>query len=177
MAGEIEVIDPTKPVTEISTLDKVQAIVPYFPDNEKMSRYIIYISSGWTRQEAKIRANISRSEYEDFLKDDRFREIDQMPYNELRESLANAYAEMKVRRLAMSWIEFDEEFMMEMQRKIATGQELTKDERAIFLKRASMYGPDTFNTANKLLNPQLSVEDIDSGSWDIAAFVLARKSG
>lgn len=175
-----DIVDPRtseSEVTDVQVLEELKTILPYFPDDERMGRYLCYISSGWTRKEARIRAGLSYDDYKACLSDDRFREIDSLPYNELREKVANAYAELKIRRNAISWLEFDEEFAVHMQQKIASGEELTKDERALFLKRASIYGPETVMTANKLITGQNDEESgSDSGNFDIAVFVRSRKA-
>lgn len=176
----MEIVDPRTSdheVNDVSVIEELKTIVPYFPDDERMARYICYISSGWTRKEARLRAGISMEDYKFFLNDDRFKEIDSLPYNELRQTVGNAYAELKTRRNAMQWAEFDEEFLIMVQQKLASEQELTKDERAIFLKRASLYGPDSFNTANKILSGSTGSEDSgDNAGFDIAVFVRSRGS-
>lgn len=175
----MEIVDPRSAeheITDVQTLEEIKTIVPYFPDDERMSRYICYVSSGWTRKEARIRAGIDYDTYKKFLLDDKFREIDELPYNELRERVGNAYAELKARKNTITWMEFDEEFLSEIQRKLAAKEELTKDERAIFLKRAAIYTPETINVGNKIANNVIE-DDNSSGSagFDIAVFVRQRK--
>lgn len=175
----MNIVDPRTSESEIQdvqTLEEIKTILPYFPDDERMSRYLCYTSTGWTRKEARIRAGITYIEYKEMLKDPRFREIDELPYDEKKRQVANAYAELKVRKNTIQWIEFDEEFSPEMIRKIAEHKELTKDERAIFLKRASLYTPDTFKTANNIISD--SVGDNSGGDnqgFDIAVFVRQRR--
>lgn len=175
----MNIVDPRTSdheIQDVQTLEEIKTILPYFPDDEKASRYICYISCGWTRSEAKIRAGLDEREYRIWLQDPRFREIDESPY-ESRKAIANAYAELKIRRNAVEWLEFDAEFAAEMQRKIAMNEEMTKDERALFLKRASIYTPDTLSTANKVGNA--IIEETGGGGsagFDIAVFVRSRKS-
>lgn len=174
----MNIVDPRsadQTIEDVQTLEEIKTILPYFPDSEKAARYICYISSGWTRSEAKIRAGLTQEEYKQWLKDDRFREIDSSPY-EARKKVANAYAELKIRRNAIEWLEYDSEFTAECMRKIAAGEELTKDERALFLKRASIYTPDSFRTANNV--GEAISDDVNSGEstgFDIAVFVRSRK--
>jgi hypothetical protein len=173
----MNIVDPRTDtaIEDVQTLEEIKTILPYFPDDERMSRYLCYISSGWTRKEARVRAGITLEDYRFFLQDDRFKQIDSLPYDELRKTVANAYAELKVRKNTIQWLEFDEEFAIEMQRKIAAGYELTKDERAIFLKRASIYTPDTLGMATKLVEGTAGQSDTGDGMVvDMLALVLRR---
>lgn len=177
---DLQVVDSREDHLDLqpeTTLEKLQTILPYFPDDERMTNYLCYLSSGWTRAKALIRAGADNHDYNLWLKDPRFAEIDSLPYNELRENIANAYAELRVRRLAMQYLEFDEEFLQEVQRKLATGEELTKDERAIYLKRAGLYGPEAFNSAKKLISGESMDENSETNQvFDIAVFVRSRRA-
>lgn len=162
---------------EESTVDSVRSILPYFPDDERMSNYLVYLSSGWTRTQALIRAGANRLDLENWREDPKFRELDDSGYDELRKNVANSYAERVARKNIVQLLEFDSNLFESIRIKIESGEELTKDERAFALKRAGMYGIETLNTLQKLLGEGKDSElPTQSGEFDIIAWIRARRA-
>lgn len=173
-----EVIDSQGSLVDYSEetgLEVLQTILPYFPDDERMANYLCYVSSGWTRRQALSRAHASSLELEEWRKIPEFLKIDSLGYNELREQVANAYAERLVRKNTVQALEFDHTLFETVQAKIEEGMELTKDERAYFLKRTPLYGPETLNLLNKVLGKS-SEEEVPTGTiLDMVALVRMRQ--
>lgn len=161
-----------------TALEVLQTLLPYFPDDERMANYLCYISSGFTRAQALTRSGATSLDRDSWRSNSEFCKLDDAGYTELRRNVADAYAERLVRRNTIQWLEFDHELLKTAQAKYEDGIELTKDEKAILLKRASTYSPETLTSINKLMNKEDSNAEslVGEGAFDMVAFVMRRRS-
>lgn len=176
---DLVVVNGTDTLEPVSPMEELATILPYFPDDDRKAKYLSYVASGWTRNAALIRCKASSLDRDEWRNDERFKQLDDLGYSELRIQVADAYAERLVRRNVVEWLEFDYELLQTARAKYETGIALTTDERAIILKRASNYSSEALSGINKLMNGKdlkQEGEELANGVIDVVGFVMRRQN-
>jgi hypothetical protein len=156
----------------------VETILPYFPDDGRMSRYLAYVSSGFTRAEALKRVDASFEEREEWREVDEFRFLDDCGYGSLRDNTANAYMELMIRRDTVMVLELNQKMIEIVSKKIDEGQELSKDEKFIYDRASKIYTPENIQKMTNLVKnrPDDSNDSGKTTTFDFVAIVKGQVS-
>ncbi len=143
---DVEIIDPSglvvgKPPSDIPAL--AETILPYFPEDAEMRKYLALISCGFSRKEALRKCGKWEGDLKVWREDESFAALDDLGYGGLRDTVASIYLELMHRRNAVQIMELDETILGAIIEKINNGIPLTNDEKLIYSKRAGSYNAES----------------------------------
>ena len=136
------VVDPSNP-EEIT-----KAMVPYYPEDSKMARYLKYRFSGFSVKESCGLANVTHKTVLVWRKtDERFRQLDTSDLEEIRRSMSAKYLNTEFIRNFALFLEKD--FKLLIKDKICP-DELSPQDRIYLTKIRSFYSPQQLETMSLL---------------------------
>lgn len=135
-----------------------QAIIPYYPDNTKKSRYLSFRVANFTVKESCDLAKCSFTSVKRWREEDsRFSQLDCEGLTDLRKQLADEYLN----------IEFSRNFRLVLQKdfdilnKSVQGKKLTDEEEKYLLKLRAFYTPQQLVLVKQIIGEASSVESFD----------------
>ena len=144
MSTEIE------PGTEIGkTEDIAQALIPYYPEDSRKSRYLSYRVCGFTLREARDLVGITESSIRRWRKEDaEFAKLDTSGLSQLKEQLSAKYINVEFTRNFHLVLQKDLKVLI---KSIKEPIMLTSQENQYLLKLRAFYTPQQFAIIQQLV--------------------------
>lgn len=140
---------PAKTIDPGSTEQIAHSIVPYFPDDNKKSKYLSYRVSGFSVMEAAQLAGCHLKSVRRWrLADEQFSKIDLEGVNELRKQLSSEYLDLEFTRNFRLVLQKDFEVLYKSVRNI----DLNEQEHSYLLKLRSHYTPQHLAMIKQILS-------------------------
>jgi len=153
---ELEKLSETEAIAE--------AIVPYFPDDTKKSKYLSYRVTGFTMREALKLADVSETSIRGWRRTDpEFAKIDKAGLNELKEKLGAKYLSLQFSRNFNLVLQKDFKVLV----KSLNEKELSKDDFQYLLKIRQFYTPQQLAIIQQIVG-----EAPEATGFDFTKFIL-----
>ena len=134
-----------------------EAMVPYFPEDSKKSKYISYRVSGFTVREALHLTGIHERSVQRWRKSDpKFLELESTGISELRKGLSNHYVQLQYTRNMHLVLQKDYTILA---KSITKPDDLTKAEHEYLLKLRTFYTPQQLALIKEVVSDTTNSEN------------------
>lgn len=142
--------------------DIAEAIVPYFPEDGKKSRYLAYRVCGFNTREAMDMADVTQTSVRRWrVADEEFARLDTTGLNELKEQLSAKYLNVEFTRNFHLVLQKDFKVLV---KSIKAPETLTTQENQYLLKLRGLYSPQQFVAIQQMVGEATS-DGFDFTKW------------